>query len=133
MATLEVNTETMDWGPGSPIWGPDSIYRGRELVEMKVLSDRRAEGGGIALMARFLPPPGKAIRIVAVARSEEHSFDLEGGRGNKSGAQLRFPGSYAMNATGNPHSAIIAVETVALIVYSGEPDEIRSMDVIDIR
>lgn len=132
MATLEVNTETMDWQPGSAIYGPTSIHQGKELVELKILSDRRGEGGGIAYMARFSPPPGKAIRIVAVARSDEHVFDLEGGRGNKSGRQLRFPGAYALNKTGQPHSAIIPIETVSLIVYSGEPDEIRSMDVIDI-
>jgi hypothetical protein len=68
---------------------------------------------------------------VAVARSDEHIFALEGGRGTKSGEQLRFPGNYGLNPKGKRHSAFIGTETIALLVYTGEPDEILSMEIID--
>lgn len=127
----EIHAEEIPWSPGSPLFGQSSIHEGRELVTVKVLSDRRGEGGGIALLMRFAPPPGKVIRIVAVARSDEHIFGLEGGRGTKSGQQLRFPGHYGLNPRGKVHSAHIGTETVGLVVYTGETDEIRSFDLID--
>ncbi|MBI3513947.1 MAG: hypothetical protein HY060_07795 [Proteobacteria bacterium] len=71
------------------------------------------------------------IKIVAVARSDEHIWNLKGGRGTKSGALRRGTGSYAMNPTGKPHSAFIGTETEALIVYTGEPDEVVSLDVVE--
>ena len=100
-------------------------------MQLKVLSDRRAEGGGIAWLVRITPPEGKVIRIVAVALSDEHIFGLEGGRGTKSGERLRAEGNYGLNPKGKPHSAFIGTETVSLVIYNGEPDEIRSLDVID--
>jgi len=47
-------------------------------------------------------------------------------------ANKRTAGRYGLNSTGQPHSAMIADETVALVIYTGEPDEIRSMEVVDI-
>ena len=74
---------------------------GKDIVELKVLSDRlRAEGGGIAWPARFLPPPGKLIKIVAKALSDEHVFNLEGGPATKAGAPTRASGGYTLNPTG---------------------------------
>ena len=131
MPTTRVNTNETDWIAGSPIYGPNSIYEGKELVQMKMLSDRRADGGGVAFLVRFTPPAGKLIKIVAVAQSEEHVFNLEGGRGTKSGEQLRFPGDYSLNTTGQPHSAFIGTESVSLVVYSGELDELKSFEVVD--
>jgi hypothetical protein len=57
---------------------------------------------------------------------------LGGGSCNRSGEQLRFPGDYALNPKGHPHSAFIGRETVSLVVYAGEPDEIREFAVIDV-
>jgi hypothetical protein len=131
MQSISLNTEDMDWLPGSPFYGPSAIFEGEEVVHLKVLSDRRSEGGGIAWLVRFTPPAGKVIRIVAVALSDEHIFGLEGGRGTKSGAQLRSRGDYGLNPAGKPHSAFIGTETVALVIYNGEPDEIQSMQVLD--
>ena len=128
---MEVDSSQIEWTAGSPVYGPASIHEGRETVLLKILSDRRQEGGGIAYLARFLPPAGKVIKIVAVARSDEHIFALEGGRGTKSGEQLRFPGNYGLNPRGKRHSAFIGTETIALVVYTGEPDEILSMEIID--
>ena len=132
MASTHVDIEQAEWMPGTPFYGPAARYDGKDIVQLKVLSDRRAEGGGIAWLAKFLPPPGKLIKIVATALSDEHVFNLEGGRATKSGTPARAPGGYTLNPTGQPHSAMIATETVSLIVYSGEPDRIVSMEVIDV-
>ena len=66
---MEVDSSQIEWTAGSPVYGPASLHEGRQTVLLKILSDRRQEGGGIAYLARFLPPAGKVIEIVAVART----------------------------------------------------------------
>src|SRR5258708_27138705 len=92
MTTIALKTDEMEWQKGSPLYGPQSIYRGEETVALKILSDRRAEGGGLALLVRMRPPQGKLIKIVAIARSDEHIFALADGRTNKAGHKLRYSG-----------------------------------------
>ncbi len=132
MKSIMVSTSKSDWISGSGLYGEQSIYNGKELVQLKILSDRRKEEGGLAYLVKFSPPAGKLIKIVAVARSTEHTYVLEGGYCNRAGEQLRFPGDYALNPKGRPHSAFIGKETVSLVVYAGEPDEIREFVVIDL-
>ena len=73
------------------------------------------------------------VKTVAVARSEEHVFNLRGGRLNKSGKPIEAPGnSYTLNPTGQPHSAMIATENIALVIYSGETDDLKSVEIVDI-
>jgi hypothetical protein len=132
MASTHVDVANAEWTPGVPFYGPAAVYHGRDIVQLKMLSDRRAEGGGIAWLAKFSPPPGKLIKIVATALSDEHVFNLEGGRATKSGAPARASGGYTLNPKGQPHSALIATETVSLVIYAGEPDEIVSLEVIDL-
>ena len=131
MVSTYVDVASAEWTPGTPFYGPAAIHDGKAIVELKILSDRRGEGGGIAWLARFSPPPGKIIKIIATALSDEHVFNLEGGRGTKSGTPARRSGGYTLNPKGQPHSAMIGVETVSLIVYTGEPDEVVSMEVVD--
>ena len=131
MTSIRVDLDNAEWMPGLPFYGPGAVYQGKDIVQLKVLSDRRAEGGGIAWLARFLPPEGKLIKIVANALSDEHILNLEGGRGTKSGTPTRAASGYGLNTTGQPHSAFFGGETVAFIVYTGEPDEIVSLEVVD--
>lgn len=131
MKSTMVSTSKSDWISGRGLYGEQSIYNGKELVQLKILSDRRKEGGGLAYLAKFSPPAGKLIKIVAVARSTEHTYVLEGGYCNRAGEQLRFPGDYALNPKGRPHSAFIGKETVSLVMYAGDPDEIREFEIID--
>src|SRR5260370_27317991 len=131
MVSIHVDIEQAELTPGIPFYGPAARYDGKDIVQLKVLSDRRAEGGGIASLAKFSPPPGKLIKIVAIALSDEHVFNLEGGRATKSGAPARASGGYPLNPTGQPHSALIATETVSLIVYSRAPHPILSMQRTD--
>ena len=132
MASLHVDYNAMDWSSAVEFYGPTAVYQGNDIVQLKVLSDRRREGGGIAWLVRFQPPPGKLIKIVATALSDEHVFGLQGGRTTKSGQPAQGSGGYGLNPKGQPHSAMIAHETVSLVIYAGEPDEIKSMDVVDI-
>ena len=121
----------MDAGFG--LQGPDALYRDQEVFYRKVLSDRRQEGGGLAVLSKICSPPGKMVKTVAVARSEEHVFNLRGGRVNKSGKPIEAPGnSYTLNPSGQPHSAVIATENIALVIYSGETDDVKSVKIVDI-
>src|SRR5438445_10678860 len=117
MASTHVDLGRAEWVAGVSFYGPGAVYAGRDIVQLKVLSDRRAEGGGIAWLGHFLPPPGKVIKIVATALSDEHVFNLEGGRGTKSGEPARSSGGYTLNPKGQPHSAFIATETISLVSY----------------
>lgn len=132
MASVHVDVASAEWVSGAPFYGPGAVWQGRDIIRLKILSDRRNEGGGIAWLAKFSPPPGRLIKIVATALSDEHVFNLEGGRATKSGAPARASGGYALNPEGQPHSALIATETVSLVVYRGEPDEIVSLEVVEI-
>jgi hypothetical protein len=131
MPSIHVDVANAEWTTAVPFYGPNAVYDGKEIVQLKVLSDRRAEGGGIAWLAKFSPPSGKLIKIVATALSDEHVFNLEGGRVTKSGMPTRSSGGYTLNPEGQPHSALIGGETVSLVIYRGEPDEVVSLEVIE--
>ena len=131
MPSIHVDVSAAEWTSGAPFYGAGAVYQGEDIVRLKILSDRRRDGGGIAWLAKFSPPPGRMIKIVATARSDEHVFGLAGGRATKSGAPARSTGGYALNPKGQPHSALIATETVSLVIYTGEPDEIKSIEVLD--
>ncbi len=101
MASIQVDIDTVEWTSGVAFYGPGSVHDGKDLVQLKVLNDRRHEGGGIAWLARFLPPPGKLIKIVAVALSDEHILNLEGGKVTRSGSPARNAGGYGLNTKGH--------------------------------
>src|SRR5882724_5781916 len=131
MESISRDVDAMEWGPAQEFYGTGAVVNGREIVQLKLLSDRRDEGGGIAWLVRFAPPPGKVIKIVALARSDEHILELEGGRSTKSGRPVRGAAGYGLNTRGQPHSAMIAEESTAFVLYTGEPDEVRSLEVVD--
>ena len=132
MASIHVDIENAEWTSGTPFYGPAAVHQGKDIVQLKILSDRRSEGGGIAWLIKASPPPGKLIKIVATALSDEHVFNLAGGRVTKAGQPARSSGGYTLNPEGQPHSAFIGTETVSLVIYRGEPDEIVSMEVVDV-
>ena len=131
MVSIHVDIDELEWMPGSAKYGAVAIHDDKEIIQSKILSDRRAEGGGLALLSRVSPPPGRLVKIVAVARSDEHVFNLAGGRGTKSGQPARSASGYTLNSEGQVHSALIGTETLSLVVYRGEPDQNISFEVID--
>ena len=100
MASTRIDYTTMEWSSGIPFYGPAAVYDGKDIVQLKVLSDRRKDGGGIAWLVKMTPPPGKLIKIVAVALSDEHVFSLQGGRSTKSGERAQGAGGYGLNPKG---------------------------------
>lgn len=56
MASTHVDIDSAAWTPATPFYGPAAVCEGRDIVQLKVLSDRRAEGSGIAWLAKFTPP-----------------------------------------------------------------------------
>ena len=132
MSSVRVDIEDIEWTSAVPFYGQGAVYDGQEIVRLKVLCDRRHEGGGITWIVKFIPPVGKLIKIIAVALSDEHVFVLEGGRSTKSGRPSKISGGYSLNPKGQSHSAMIASEMTALVVYVGEPDEVKSIEVVDI-
>ena len=59
-------------------------------------------------------------------------FNLKFGRATKSSEPVRASGGYKLNLEGQPHSAFIGSESISLVIYRGEPDEIVSLEVVDI-
>jgi hypothetical protein len=133
MPSTRTHPDDIAWMPATELVGDGAFYQGRPILEVKTLSDRRSEGSGVAHLLKASPPPGKLIKIAAVALSDEHVFSLSGGgRANKAGRPVTAPGGYTLNPEGQPHSAMIAQENVSLVIYRGEPDEVRSVEIVDI-
>jgi hypothetical protein len=130
MVSIHVDVEELKWKPGSAKYGPVAVHDGKEIIQSAILSDRREQGGGLALLSKVSPPLGKVVKIVSVARSDEHVFNLKGGRGTKSGQPARAA-DYTLNSEGQVHSAFIGTETLSLVIYRGEPDENISFEVVD--
>ena len=105
------------------------MVEGQDVIFLKILSDQRAEGGGVAEISMFSPPPGERIRMKAVAESDEQVYILEGGYDDGTGKQIRFPGDYLLHPKGHPHSVILSRKTIALVIYSGEPDRVTEFRV----
>lgn len=122
-------TDHMPWVPASTLFGEKLLVNGQDVIFLKMLSDRRDCGGGVAEITKFLPPPGMRIRINAVAVSDEHVYILSGGHDDGTGSQIRFPGDYLLHPEGHPHSAILSRETIALVIYAGEPDRVTDFGV----
>ena len=131
MASTHIDLDNVEWRPGSAKYGPMALHEGKEIIQSKILSDRRLEGGGLALLSKVSPPPGKLVKIVAVARSDEHVFNLEGGRATKSGQPVHAATDYTLNTEDQVHSVLIAEETLSLVIYRRESDENISFEVVD--
>jgi hypothetical protein len=132
MPTIRTSPDDIAWAPWTEVFGDGAFYQGKPIIEQKTLSDRRPAGGGVAYLLRFSPPAGKLIKIAAVARSDEHVFNVSGGRANKSGKPVAAAGGYSLNPDGQPHSAMIATETTSFVLYTGAPDEVTAVEVVDI-
>src|SRR2546423_12991203 len=92
MASTHVDLARAEWVSGVAFYGPGTVYEGRDIVQLKILSDRRAEGGGIAWLGKFSPPAGGLIKIAAPAPSDGPVFHLAGGPPTTPGAPARGAG-----------------------------------------
>jgi len=48
MASQHVDLDVAPWTSGVPFYGSGAVFEDRDIVQIKLLSDRRREGGGIA-------------------------------------------------------------------------------------
>jgi hypothetical protein len=126
-----IRTPEASWTPASSIYGESVMYDGKDMVFVKQLTNRLDKGKGVAYLIKFIPPEGKMIRTVAVARSDEHVYILEGGYCYRNGEQRLFPGDYELNPEGHPHAALVNIETVALVICTGATDEVKEITVIE--
>jgi hypothetical protein len=131
MKAIEVRTPETAWLVASQIFGARQRHEGREMVRLKILSDRCAEGGGVAYLLNVQPPPGRIVKTIAIARSDEHVYVLDGGYCNKAGELIHLPGDYILNPMGHPHGVFVATETTTLVICRGEPDEVSELCVIE--
>ena len=53
MASKHVDVDAVARTCGVPSYGPNAVFHGKDIVQIKVLSDRRSEGGGIAWLVRY--------------------------------------------------------------------------------
>jgi hypothetical protein len=131
MKAGKIIADGIEWKPATDVFGERVFHGGQMLVENKVLSDRRSDGGGIAYLVKFIPPDGKLLKVIATARSDEHVYLLEGAYCNRAGAEIAAPGAYGINASGRHHSAFVGTRTVALVIYRGAPDEVHELEIVD--
>ena len=52
MTSIHADLDRIEWTPGSAYKGPNALCQGQEVFYRKVLSDRRQEGGGLAVLSK---------------------------------------------------------------------------------
>ena len=86
----------------------------------------------MAIITRHVPPPGKAIRIVARATSYEEVYRLRGGFQNASGIRRQMPGIYIFNPAGMVHGGLVCEQTIGLNILHGNLDEYLEYRFVDL-
>jgi hypothetical protein len=124
---IRIDTQELDWRPAGEVMPGFNALDGTDArVLVKVLR-RPLDGGGCwHWLIRFIPPEGQAIRVNAVAESDEEIFYLSGSHGDGDGV-------YGCNPAGLRHGVTVTEETTALVHYHGAPDRILRAELIDVR
>jgi hypothetical protein len=132
MNRIKLNSDELSWQPAHEVWPG---YRLQDLdtttspssdlgVFVKVLRRPEDGGGCWCALLRFTPPAGQAIRVTAVAASDEEVFIL---------SDFSSPGrsgSFTCNRKGLRHGNTFAADTMAYIHYHGEPDHILRAELV---
>jgi hypothetical protein len=124
-----VDTRTTDWVAAGEIRPDYAVDTGDADTGVFLKLLRRPDDGGGCWhwLIRFAPPEGRAIRITAVAESDEEIFFLS----DESGEDRA--GVYSCNPAGLRHGITVTAETVALVHYHGEPDRILRAEVVELQ
>ena len=121
---ISLDTSEMEWQPAA------DVLPGYKLdvddpetgIFVKVLRHPDDGGGCWHLLLRFRPPAGQAIRLTAVAQSDEEVFILTGDRA----------GQYGCNPEGLRHGQTVTEDTTILVHYHHAPDEILRAEIIEL-
>lgn len=127
---LAIQSSSVEWQPAHRIMPGIPEPEGPYGTWVKVLR-RPSNGGGWTYMLRHLPPPGRAIRVLARATSHEEIFRLQGGFGGSPGASQSGAGMYVFNPAGLVHGGVVREESVALAHMHGDLDEVIEYQFID--
>ena len=88
---------------------------------------------GLTVISRYEAPPGKAWRIGKASALGEELYIMEGAYYDARGRILAGPGTFMFNAPGARHGGISRDLTPYIHCCSSEPDEIISIELIDLR
>ncbi|MGH9114318.1 MAG: hypothetical protein ACRDWW_00655 [Acidimicrobiales bacterium] len=130
---IKLESGDMDWRPAHEVWPgyrmdtvPDGVDPSACGVFVKVLRKPDDGGGCWNALVRFRPPDGYALRITAVASSDEEVYILSDASG-----QAR-EGTYTCNPEGLRHGNTFASDTVALLHYHGGPDDVSKIELVEL-
>jgi hypothetical protein len=133
MNRIKVDPNDLAWRPAHEVWpeyrlegansGSDPYGAG---IFVKVLR-RPDDGGGCwCVLLRFTPPPEKAIRVTAVASSDEEVLILS------DQSETDRSGSFTCNPAGLRHGNTFTGETVAFVHYHAEPDQVLKAELVEL-
>jgi|SRR5262245_35283752 len=120
---ISIDTNEMTWQRASEVFpgyvlDTDDPEAG---IFVKPLRGPDDGGGCWHCLLRFRPPAGRAIKVTAVARSDEEVFILNSGRA----------GQYGCNPMGLRHGQTVTEDTTILVHYHAAPDEVLRAEVVD--
>lgn len=133
MNRIKVGTDDLPWQAAQEVWPGYRFgdFEGSAAppgpgVFVKVLRRPEDGGGCWCALLRFLPPEGRAIRVRAIAASDEEVFIVFDGSGNDRS------GSFTCNPEGLRHGNTFVADTIAFVHYHGQPDEVLGIEVTDL-
>jgi len=123
------NREAGNGLPGNSFYGRRLLLRGKDIVQLKILSDRRHEGGG-CLASQVPPPPVQADKIVVPrAFGMSTSLTLQGGKlGNEGLSTRALRRRYTLKTKGKRTCALIGAKRWVSSLYRGEAGRDRVDD-----
>ncbi|MHB1584793.1 MAG: hypothetical protein ACYCU7_07330 [Acidimicrobiales bacterium] len=124
---IKIDPGTVGWQPAEEVWPGYRLEGGGADcgIFVKVLR-RPADGAGCwCALVRFLPPPGFAIRLSAVAASDEEVLLLTGPDGAEPAS-----GVFTCNPEGLRHGNTLTADTTAYIHYHGDPDRVLRAELV---
>ena len=130
---IKINPDELEWEGAHGIMPhlpePDGDYG----MWVKILRRPHADGGCWCYLLRVVPEPGKAIRLVARAASDEEVYFLSGGFSDRSGTLKQFSPMYVCNPEGLVHGGIIREETTQFVHFHGGLDIPMEYEVLDLK
>lgn len=128
---IKLDPNTIGWQPADEVWpgyrlepGPPDGGEGSGIF-VKVLRSPADGAGCWCALVRFVPPPGFAIRLTAVAASDEEVLLLTRPDPSEGSA-----GVFTCNPRGLRHGDTLTAVTTAYVHYHGDPDRVLRAELV---